>query len=179
MKNLFAENKTTHHLSCLNGRLQLLETDPFLQKLAQGILEVTAINELTEKIQTCQLDRQTCHKNKIKGSAQKSSLKPYEMVLNKSVDRRKWSTSVHSFERIDGSMSTVPAPGRPPRWWSLLPDYQFTAGQLRSETTGNPPEWWLLQLPDDSLYKDETCTESDKDINSSKTEETAASKKKA
>ena len=180
MKNLFAENRTTHNLSYSYGRLQMLETDDFLQKLAQDILKVTAVNKLTEKLQTCQLDGQTCHKNKIKGTGQKSyRIKPYEMVSDKTVDKSKRNTSVLSLERIDVSMSTIPAPGRPPRWWSLLPDYQFTDGQARSETTGNPPEWWLLQMPDDSLYKDEKCAESEKDNDLqsvSKTEETVASK---
>ena len=112
----------------------------------------------------------------MKVSGQKSyRTKPYEMVGNKTVDKNKWNTCVPSLERIDG-MSTILPPGRPPRWWSLLPDYQFTTGQAANETTRNPPEWWTLQLPDDSLYKDETCTELENNIDSSKTEETAASK---
>ena len=97
------------------------------------------------------------------------------MVGDKTVDKNKWNTCVPSLERIDG-MSTILPPGRPPRWWSLLPDYQFTAGQLRSETTRNPPEWWTRQLPDDSLYKDEMSAEPENNIDSSRTEVMAVSK---
>ena len=45
-------------------------------------------------------------------------------------------------------------PSGPPRWWSLLQDYQFIHPDSCMGTTKNPPEWWSLQLPDDSLYEE-------------------------
>ena len=175
MKSINPENRTSHCSSCSDGHLQLIETDPFLQKLAQDILNINAVKRLTKRLQTCQLDRQISHMNKIKASGLKSyRAKPYKMVGNKTVDENKRNTNVPSLERIAG-MSTILFPRRPPSWWTLLPEYQFTAEQTRSETTGNPPEWWSLQLPDDSLYEDEMCTESEKNIDSSKNEEMAPS----
>ena len=54
-----------------------------------------------------------------------------------------------------GCPPTVRAPGRPPRWWTLISDYDFHAKQeiTAMPLSSSPPKWWSLEA-DDCLYED-------------------------
>ena len=142
------------------GEPSNFEADPFLWQLSQSLLKVTAVSELTDRIQFCPLDTHSSFCGKTTPQRQKiNRYNPYMNLKTGDMAAVCNNMSVPPLGRIRGSLPTVPAPGRPPRWWTLVPDYRFVCSQNTSFKARSPPKWWSLQQPDDCLYDDELCEE--------------------